>query len=100
MMPMPIRDSLQGHKFDAETARLLGVAFGMALVTLQRAEGIASPTRDAVAQKIIELAKAGERDTERLCDGALKATEPLAPVLISDPNPLPPNASQPAQPDS
>ena len=44
-----------------ETARLLGVAFEMALVTLQHADGPVAPTRDAVAQKIIELAKAGER---------------------------------------
>ena len=34
---MAIRHYLQGHRFDAETARLLGVAFEMALVTLQRA---------------------------------------------------------------
>jgi hypothetical protein len=93
---MPIRHYLQGHRFDAETARLLGVAFEMALVPLQRADGSVSPTRDAVAQKIIELAKAGERDPERLCDGALKATQPMAPVLISDPNPLPPHAGPPA----
>ena len=46
----------------------------------------------AVAQKIIELAKAGERDPERLCEGALKATQPVIPVLISDPNPPPPPA--------
>ena len=31
-----------------------------------------APTRDAVAQKIIELAKAGERDPERLCDASLE----------------------------
>ena len=97
---MPIRAYLQGHRFDAETVRLLGIAFEMALVTLQRADGVVSTTRDAVAQKIIELAKAGERDPERLCDGALKATQRLAPVLISDRNPLAPHASQPAQPDS
>jgi hypothetical protein len=78
---MPIRHYLQGHRFDPETARLLGVAFEMALVTLQHADGPVAPTRDAVAQKIIELAKAGERDPERLCDGALKAT-----MLISDPS--------------
>ena len=61
---MPIRHYLQGHRFDPETARLLGVAFEMALVTLQHADGPVAPTRDAVAQKIIELAKAGERDPE------------------------------------
>ena len=83
-----------------EIARLLGVAFEMALVTLQHADGPVAPTRDAVAQKIIELAKAGERDPERLCDGALKATQPMAPAWISDPSPLPPHASPPGQPDS
>ena len=100
MPAMPIRHYLQGHRFDAETARLLGVAFEMALVALQHADGVVAPTRDAVAQKIIELAKAGERDPERLCDGALKATQPMAPVIISDPSPLPPHASPPALPDS
>jgi hypothetical protein len=83
---------LQGHRFDAETVRLLGIAFEMAIVALQQGDGIVSPTREAVAQKIIELAKAGERDPERLCDGALKATQPMAPVIISDPSPLPPPA--------
>jgi hypothetical protein len=97
---MPIRAYLQGHRFDAETARLLGIAFEMAIVALQQGDQIVSPSREAVAQKIIELAKAGERDPERLCDGALKATQPVAPVLISDPSPLPPHASPPAQPDS
>ena len=99
MPAMPIRHYLQGHRFDAETARLLGVAFEMALVALQHADGVIAPTRDAVAQKIIELAKAGERDPERLCDVALKATQPMAPVIISDPSPLPPHASPPVLPD-
>ena len=77
---MPIRQYLEGHRFDAETVRLMGVAFAMAVVTLQQRRRI-DPLRDSVAHKIIELAKAGERDPERLCDGALKAT-----MLISDPS--------------
>jgi hypothetical protein len=97
---MPIRAYLQGHRFDAETVRLLGIAFEMAIIALQQDDGMVSATRDAVAHKIIELAKAGERDPERLCDGALKATQPMAPVLISDPSPLPPPASPLALPDS
>jgi hypothetical protein len=97
---MPIRHYLQGHRFDAETVRLLGIAFEMALVAVQHADGVVAPTRDVVAQKIIELAKAGERDPERLCDEALKATQPMAPVLVSDPTPPPPPASRPAPPDS
>ena len=70
----------------------------MAIVALQHADGVVAPTRDVLAQKIIELAKAGERDPEQLCVRALKATQ--APVLISDTSPLPPNASPLAQPDS
>ena len=94
---MPMRQHLQGHGFDPETARLLGLAFEMALVALQHADKVVSPTRDAVAQKIIELAKAGERDPGRLCDAALEA---LGARLSPTPVTLPPHASPPAQPDS
>ena len=95
---MPIRAYLQGHRFDAETARLLGVAFEMAIVALQHADRVVSPTREAVAQKIIELAKAGERDPGRLCDATLEAlaTSPA----VTDPNPPPPLASPPEPPGS
>ncbi len=67
---MPIRAYLGGLRFDPETTRLMAIAFEMALVALQR------PTREAVAKKIIELAKAGERDPERLCDTALQSLRP------------------------
>ena len=78
----------------------MGIAFEMAIVALQRTDGIVNPTREAVAQKIIELAKAGERDPEQLCEKALKATQPVVPVLITDPNPLPLPASPPVLPGS
>ena len=68
---MPIRAYLDGLRFDPETTRLVGVAFEMALVALRHTDGV-DPPRDAVARKIIELAKAGERDPERLCEGVLK----------------------------
>ena len=97
---MPIRHYLQGHRFDPETARLLGLAFEMAVVALEHVEGPVAPTRDLVAQKIIELAIAGERDPERLCERALIAARPAASALISDPSPLPPLASPQAPPDS
>ena len=97
---MPIRAYLYGHRFDPETTRLMGIAFEMALVALQRTDGIVNPTHDAVAKKIIELAKAGERDPEHLCDAALQALRPSPLVIISDPNPLPPLALPPVLPDS
>ena len=62
----------------------MGIAFEMALVSLQRTDGSINPTRAAV-EKIIVLARAGERDPERLCEGALKATQPVIPVLIATP---------------
>jgi hypothetical protein len=99
-MHMPIRVHLNGQKFDPETIRVMGLAYELALVALERTDWAATPTREAVAQKIIHLAKAGERDPERLCDGALKATQPTAPAWISDPSPLPPPASPPEPPDS
>ena len=97
---MPIRAYLNGHRFDAETTRLIGIAFEMALVMLQRTDRIVNPTRDTVAQKVIELAKAGERDPERLCEAALRALRPRPRAIISDPSPLPPLASPPVLPDS
>jgi hypothetical protein len=97
---MPIRTYLEGFRFDPETVRLMGIAYEMALVALQRTGGNVNPTRDTLAQKIIELAKAGERDPERLCEAALQALRPSPRVIISDPSPLPPHASPPVLPDS
>jgi hypothetical protein len=88
-MHVPIRSHLHGQRFDTETIRVMGLAYELALVTLERTDGAATPTREAVAQEIIELAKAGEGHPERLCDGALKATQATAPVVITDPSPLP-----------
>jgi hypothetical protein len=56
---MPIRSYLDGHRFDPETVRLMGIAFEMALVALQRTDGVVNPTREAIAQKIIVLAEHG-----------------------------------------
>jgi hypothetical protein len=47
----------------------MGLAFEMALASLR--SGCTDPLREALARKIIELAKTGERDPERLCEGAL-----------------------------
>jgi hypothetical protein len=68
---MPIRPYIDGQKFDLETIRVTGIAFEMSLVALRLADR-GDLANEVVAHKIIELARAGERDPERLCDGVLK----------------------------
>ena len=67
---MPIRPFLNGHRFDAEMTRIMGVAFDMACIALRLSE------RDALAQtiakRIVELAKAGERNADLLCERVLQ----------------------------
>jgi hypothetical protein len=67
---MPIRAYLDGHQFDAETTRVMGIAFELACVALKLADRKDLAT-EMVAKRIIVLATAGERDPDRLCDGAL-----------------------------
>jgi hypothetical protein len=76
---MPIRPHLDGHKFDPETIRVMGLAFEMALAAL-RLINRGDPANEVIAQKIITLAKAGERDPERLCEGVLKDFRKPPPV--------------------
>ena len=68
---MAIRLHLDGEKFDPETIRVMGLAFEMALVTLRLADR-GDLANEIVASKIIALAKAGERDPERLCESVMK----------------------------
>jgi hypothetical protein len=68
---MPITIYLDGYKPDSETKRVMGVAFEMTRVALRLND------RDdlavaIIAKKIIELAKAGERNPDLLCERALK----------------------------
>ena len=60
------------HKFDGETIRLMGIAFEMALGSMRATPRHDDPIRAALALKIIALAQTGERDPERLCEGALR----------------------------
>jgi hypothetical protein len=83
--PMPIRPYLDGHKFDGETSRQMGIAFEMALASLRATPDWNDPIRAAFAQRIIALAKAGERDPERLCEGALQqSVDPSAGRELSE----------------
>ena len=70
---MPIR-LIQGASFDAETTRLLGLAYERAC------EGLAPDVtvREAVAKRIIVAAKGGERDVERLIKYGLGEDDMLA----------------------
>ena len=67
-MPTPFLDDLGS---DSEARRVVGVAFEMARVAL----GLANHTdlaNESLARRIIELANAGERNPDLLCEGVLK----------------------------
>jgi hypothetical protein len=69
---MPIRQYLGSHGFDPETTRLMGIALETACQAL-RSQGVDDPPREAPATAIIGLARAGERNPDRLCDAAVEA---------------------------
>jgi hypothetical protein len=78
---MPITPFLKGEKFDAETTRAMGAALEMACVALRTGD-CADDVKQAIADKIIALAKAGERNPDALCEQVLKEirTEPSGGV--------------------
>ena len=67
---MPIRQFLNGKRFDPETTRVLGVAFELVRIAL-RIEEADDFVKQAIAEKIINLAKVGERNPDILCEQAL-----------------------------
>ena len=68
---VPIRPFLNGQTFDPETARLVGIAFETARAAIKRPGELSD---EMIARTIIELAKAGERNVEVLCEAALNVT--------------------------
>jgi hypothetical protein len=68
---MPITPFLNGEQFDPETSRILGVALEMTCIALRTGD-CDDGVRQAIASKIIELAKAGERNPDILCEAVLK----------------------------
>jgi hypothetical protein len=68
---MPITPFINGHRFDAEDRRILGVAFELVCITL-RVGDCDDGVKQAIATKIIDLAKAGERNPDILCEQALQ----------------------------
>jgi hypothetical protein len=68
---MPITTWLDGYEPDPETKRVIGVAFEMTRAALRLVDRD-DPAVAIIAKKIIELAKAGERNPDLLCERALK----------------------------
>jgi hypothetical protein len=68
---MPITPFLNGQSFDPETRPVLGVAFEMTCTAL-RIGHCDDDVKQAIANKIIEFAKAGERNPDVVCEQALK----------------------------
>ena len=68
---MPVREFLNGENFDPETTRVMGAAFELTCVAL-RVGDCDDDVRQAIANKIIALAKAGERNPDVLCEQVLK----------------------------
>jgi hypothetical protein len=66
---MPIRRYLDGFRFDDEAIRVMGIAFEMTCVALR--VDTTSQVAERAAKRIIERAKEGERNPDRLCDDAL-----------------------------
>ena len=83
---MPVTTWLDGYKPDPETKRVIGVAFQMTRAALRLVDRD-DPVVAIIAKKIIELAKAGERNVEVLCEAALNA--PAGAVSVPNPPPLP-----------
>jgi hypothetical protein len=67
---MPIAALLKSQAFDPEELRLLGEAFDAACQSLGFPAG---ERATIVAALIIEQARSGERDPDRLCAAAVKA---------------------------
>jgi hypothetical protein len=69
---MPIRPFLNVEQFDQEKLRILGVAFVQVCIALRIEEDSDDDVKQAIANKIIELAKTGERNPDLLCEHALQ----------------------------
>jgi hypothetical protein len=68
---MPITPFLNGERFDPEDKRVLGVAFEMVCIALRIGDSD-DGVKQAIATKIMDLAKTGERNPDTLCEQALR----------------------------
>ena len=77
---MPIPPFLDGFKFDPEAKRIMGTAFEMTRVALKYANR-PDVAHEAVANRIIELAKNGMLDPDRLCERVMDDLRRLPPRI-------------------
>jgi hypothetical protein len=68
---MQITPFLNGQRFDPESERVLSVALEMVCIALRTGD-CDDGVRQSIATKIIDLAGAGERNPDLLCERALK----------------------------
>ena len=68
---MPITPFLNGERFDPEDTRVLSIALEMVCIALRTGD-CDDDIKQAIATKLIALAKAGERNPDKLCEEALK----------------------------
>jgi hypothetical protein len=66
---MPITPHIDDFDGDPESKRVLDVALKMTRVSLGLADDFAN---GIIAKRIVELAKAGERNPDLLCEGAIE----------------------------
>ena len=66
-------DHLDSHRFDRETIQAMGIAFEMARTALRVANRDDLANEQLIANRIIGLAKTGERNPDALCEGAVKS---------------------------
>ena len=67
---MPITPFLNGERFDPESTRVLSIAFEMVCIALRTRD--CDDFKQAIATKLITLAKGGERNPDILCEEVLK----------------------------
>ena len=68
---MPIIPFICDQEFDPETTRIMGIALEMARAAVKRDWGCHVYASHALAERIVELAKDGERNPQVLCEQAL-----------------------------
>jgi hypothetical protein len=78
---MPITEFLDGHSFDPETRRVMGVALEMARAALRLADRTDRLT-EILAKRIIALAKEGMVDPNLLCEWALDDLRKQSPRVV------------------